>query len=413
MSDGGFLQCGLMSPHRNHPQIGSLTASPAPVASAANGPSAATATAAGGGSAPLDRAPRGSLRATAAAIAGDIKLAHSVFALPFALLGAFMARAGLPVSADAGVAGEVEVASSLPGLADTGDWTAFAGQLLLIVACMVTARTVAMVANRLLDRSVDARNPRTAGRALPSGRVSPRAMMAAAAIGTVLFILCCAGFGLIYGNWWPVALAGPVLLWISLYPLTKRFTALCHVYLGSALAISPIAAAIAIDPAALGAQPALWLISLNVLCWVAGFDVVYALQDVEVDRREGLHSLPGRLGGVQAMRIARLLHVISLGALMTAWLLDPRLGWLFATGVGATAVLLVIEHLAVIDRSAPATATAAEGKATTGGADRGRGTLRDVRPSPVRVQLAFFTLNGLISCLLGGLGIISLLVASA
>ncbi len=199
-------------------------------------------------------APASSAYRTAREIAADIKLHHSVFALPFAVLGAFMAAA--PVGSE-GV-----------------QWTRFGGQLALIVVAMVFARTVAMLANRLLDRSIDARNPRTAGRAIPSGRLSPAGAITVLAGCTAGFGVVCLAFGVFYQNWWPAWLGVPVLAWLAVYPLLKRFTALCHLYLGASLAISPLAAAIAVEPGSLAVQPSLWLLAAMVMCWVAGFDII-------------------------------------------------------------------------------------------------------------------------------------------
>ncbi|MHC5114114.1 MAG: UbiA-like polyprenyltransferase [Planctomycetota bacterium] len=293
-------------------------------------------------------------------VAGDIKLAHSVFAMPFAILAAFMAAAG-----PAG--GAIE-------------WRGFLGKLALVAVAMVFARTVAMLANRLLDREIDARNPRTAGRALPSGRLSVRFAVASLVVAAAAFMIVCAVFGFAFGNWWPTWLGVPVLAWISAYALLKRSTALCHLYLGSALAISPLAAALAVEPAALREQPALWLLAGMVLGWVAGFDVIYALQDVEVDREEGLHSVPSRLGERGARVVAALLHVAAATCLAAAAFADERFSGLFGAGVVVVVVLLVLEHATV--------------------AKWGRG----------RIALAFFTLNGIISCVLGVLGVADVLV---
>jgi 4-hydroxybenzoate polyprenyltransferase len=292
-------------------------------------------------------------------IATDIKLGHSVFALPFALLAAFMAVAPLGASID---------------------WMRFGGQVVLVVLAMVFARTFAMLANRLLDRDLDARNPRTATRAIPGGRLDPaigrRAMLACA----ILFAGVCALFGVLYGNWWPLALAAPVLAWIGAYPLLKRFTAACHLYLGTSLAISPLAAALAVEPASLATQPALWWLAGMVLLWVAGFDVIYALQDIEVDREQGLHSLPSRLGATGARAVSAVLHAGAAACLVTTLVVDPRLGALFGAGVAAVIGLLLLEHLTV------------------------------ARWGTSRIALTFFTLNGVISCALGTLGIADVLV---
>ncbi len=290
--------------------------------------------------------------------AGDIKLAHSVFALPFAVLAAFLAG---------------------PGAGTPTDWGRFAGQVALIVVCMFFARTWAMLFNRLADRRLDADNPRTARRAFASGALSGRdglVMLAGSAAG---FVAACSAFGFIYGNWWPAWGAAPVLAWIALYSLTKRFTLLCHFFLGGALALSPVAAAAAIDPPSLH-NPAVWLIASMVLLWVAGFDVIYALQDLDHDRRTGLHSIPSRLGPTGAIRVSRVLHLLCFAALIGVWRVQPGFGVLFGSGVLLTGALLVAEH-AVLAR-------------------RGRAGL----------QMAFFTLNGVISVVLGLAGSVDVLV---
>ena len=198
----------------------------------------------------------------------DIKIAHTVFAMPFALLGGVMAG-----TSDGAI-----------------KWDIFAWQLLLIVGCMFFARNVAMLANRIFDRDIDADNPRTKKRAVASGEVSTKTASVFAFINAILFVVL-TGFFLIWNNSWPLNLSVPVLLLLVTYPYLKRFTWLCHVYLGAALALSPLAAAIAVEPETLSHAP-IWLLSGAVLCWVAGFDIIYALQDIEVDRRDNLKSMP-------------------------------------------------------------------------------------------------------------------------
>lgn len=300
-----------------------------------------------------------------AVAAGDIKLAHSVFALPFAVLAAFVAGPG---AADPGEA--------VPGATD---WARFAGQLGLIVVCMVFARTWAMLVNRLADRGLDAANPRTAHRAFAAGALSSRdglVMLTGSAAG---FVVACALFGVLWGNWWPAWGATPVLAWIALYSFTKRFTALCHVFLGGALATSPVAAAVAVDPASLG-SPTIWLLAAMVLLWVAGFDVIYALQDLDHDRSARLHSIPAKLGAGGAIWVSRGLHAACFVALLGTWLSHGGLGALFGVGVALTGALLVSEHAVLVRR----------GKAG--------------------LNLAFFTLNGLISIVLGLSGVIELIL---
>lgn len=287
-------------------------------------------------------------------LARDIKIAHSVFALPFALLAAFLATA---------VGG-----NGLPR----------ASSIALIVLCMVLARTVAMAVNRWADAALDARNPRTADRAIPAGRLTRRFVLAVAAACAGLFVMATAGFWLLDGNPWPLGASPLVLAWLAGYSFTKRFTWTCHLFLGAALALSPIAASLAIDPAAMGA-PGPYLLAAMVLCWVAGFDVFYALGDVDADRRTAVHSLPARLGRRRALVIAAALHVLCVAALvLLALAAAPWLGAAFAVGIVVVTILLATEH-ALLWRS---------------------GTRH--------LDLAFFTLNGLISLLLGGLGIVDI-----
>lgn len=292
-------------------------------------------------------------------LARDIKLSHSIFALPFALLGLFMA------------------AWPSPPLATIGGLDLIVSILLVVIA-MICARTAAMLANRWLDHDIDARNPRTAGRALPSGATDSRTVLAGLIISAGLFMIACLLFLVLLGNWWPLILGVPVIGWLCLYPLLKRMTWACHLWLGASLAMSPLAAAIAVQPETLSNQPALWLLSGMVLCWVAGFDIIYALQDVDIDKQEGLHSIPSTFGLNGAMWFSRTLHLIAGICLILAWLLDQRLGGAFLAASIAACLLLVIEHLTV----------------------RRWGTSR--------MAITFFTLNGVVSCILGAAGIIDL-----
>ncbi len=289
-------------------------------------------------------------------VAGDIKLAHSVFALPFAVLAVFLALApGEP-------AGHIM------------------GKLAIVIACMILARTWAMLVNRIADRRFDALNPRTSSRAIPEGRLTTRDAIAAALLSGALFWAAASLLWVFFANPWPFYLALPVLGWIACYSYTKRFTALCHIFLGGALAASPIAAAIAVNPESLSHTPALWLIAAMVLAWVAGFDVIYALQDLDFDRSVGLRSLPALLGPAGAIWASRALHIVALAALVGAWQLDERFGLIFGLGVALTACLLVIEHAVLARR----------GKAG--------------------IDMAFFTLNGIVSTVLATLGVADLLI---
>ncbi|MEQ9454219.1 MAG: UbiA-like polyprenyltransferase [Phycisphaeraceae bacterium] len=299
------------------------------------------------------RAPAPGLIHSAREIAADIKLAHTVFALPFALLGMMLAA---------------NAASRLPSLTE---WA-------LILFCMVTARTFAMTWNRWADGRLDAANPRTARRAVPTGRVSPTTMLAACLASAALLIFGAAGF-LLLGNPWPLIFSPLVILILALYSLTKRFTALCHAVLGVSLALSPLAAALAIEPAFL-ANPALWLLAGFVLTWVAGFDILYALADLEHDRTHRIHSIPSRLGLTGALWTSRTLHVLAAALLLTLAFTSPQLGRLFAIASGLCLGLLTLEHTLI------------------------------ARSPTKHLDTAFFTLNGIISLVLGIAGISDLLL---
>jgi 4-hydroxybenzoate polyprenyltransferase len=297
--------------------------------------------------------------------AGDIKLSHSVFALPFAVLGAVLAMDFSDGWAQRGGWG--------------GGWSRLAGQLGLVIVCMVAARTWAMLVNRLADARFDAANPRTAGRAVASGRLTALEGWALALAAAGVFIAACGAFWLLFANAWPLTLSLPVLGWLALYSYAKRFTALCHLLLGTALAISPIAAALAIDPSRAFSTPHL-LLAAFVTCWVAGFDVIYALQDEQFDRRTGLHSIPAKVGARGAAWIARGLHVLASAALLGVALTDPpapaRFGPLMLIAWGLATALLIAEHLVLIRRGLAG------------------------------LPLAFFTLNGVLSLIVGALGVV-------
>jgi 4-hydroxybenzoate polyprenyltransferase len=284
-----------------------------------------------------------------------VKFEHSVFALPFALLATFLAGRGRPAG-----------------------WPAL-GQVLLIILCMVAARSFAMTFNRIADRRIDADNPRTAARHLITGRISLPAAWTMLLLAAAAFIGGCAGF-LVYGNGWPMALSLPVLVYLAVYSYTKHFTVLAHFWLGSAIAFSPVAAWIAIDPGSLG-WPAVLLL-IVVTTWIGGFDIIYACQDVAFDRGRGLLSIPARLGVGPALWVARGCHLVTIAGLVG---LAPlaNLGMLYAIGVAMVALLLVGENALV-------------------------------RPNDLsRVNLAFFAINGVVSVILGILGIADIVLEQA
>jgi 4-hydroxybenzoate polyprenyltransferase len=284
-----------------------------------------------------------------------IKFSHTLFALPFALLAAGMATSS--------------------ELRDGRPWRPL--DWLGILLCMVFARSAAMAFNRLADRRLDAANPRTAMRHLPAGLISPVAVVAFLIVCVAGFVAATSVFWVSSRNPWPLYLSGPVLLFICLYSLTKRFTALSHFWLGASLMLAPLAAWISIRgdvawaPVVLGGA---------VLFWVAGFDIIYACQDLDFDRATGLYSVPARLGVRGALRLAMGCHAIMI-ALLAALPFVFDLGWIYGAGVAAVAGLIVYEHSLV-------------------------------RPDDLgRVNLAFFNVNGIISVALLAVTVLDMIVA--
>ena len=257
-----------------------------------------------------------------------IRFSHTVFALPFAMLAAVMAwTAG---------------ARSVPPR--DWRWQELAG----IILCMVTARSAAMALNRLADRQLDAANPRTAGRHLPAGLLSVTRVRTFAVGNMALFVLATLLF---LPNRLPLYLAVPVLALLWGYSFAKRFTAGAHFWLGTALGFSPVAAWIAIRGELVFAHPADLLpaivLGAAVMTWVAGFDIIYACQDYDVDRQAGLHSVPVRLGIAGSLRLAAICHAATIALLAALPLVYPLLGRIYWAGIAAVAALLVYEHLLV------------------------------------------------------------------
>jgi 4-hydroxybenzoate polyprenyltransferase len=260
-----------------------------------------------------------------------IKFEHTIFALPFALAAAAIAARGHGLSV-ARVAG--------------------------IIVAMAGARTAAMGFNRIADRHIDAKNPRTARRELPAGAVTLRAAWTLTLVAAATFVAAAAFLG-------PLCLAlSPVaLVFLFGYSFTKRFTFLCHLFLGLAISSGPAGAWIAVR-GDFGLVPGLLMIA--VACWIAGFDILYALADRDFDRGAGLHSIPARFGVTGALVISAALHAVTLGALL-ALASVAHLGAPYLVGVAIVAALLVYEHAIV-------------------------------RPSDLsRLDAAFFTLNGYVS----------------
>jgi 4-hydroxybenzoate polyprenyltransferase len=259
-----------------------------------------------------------------------VKLEHTLFALPFAYVGALLAVDGVPR----------------------------AGDLFWITIAMVGARSLAMGLNRLIDAEIDARNPRTAGRELPAGRLSRAQVVAFCAASFGLFLVAVFQLDPLVRWLWPIPVVGFVI-----YPYLKRRTWLTHLWLGAVDGLAPVGAWAAITG---GVPWEAWTLGAAVACWIAGFDVFYSLLDLDVDRRERLHSWATRFGVRAAFAGARALHVATLALLAVAGLGLP-VGVLYWLGVAAVGVLLAYEHTLI-----------------------GPGDLR-------RLDLAFFTMNGIIS----------------
>ena len=259
-----------------------------------------------------------------------VKIEHTVFALPFAYVGAFLAVNGVPSARD----------------------------LLWVTVAMIGARSLAMGLNRLIDAGIDARNPRTATRELPAGRLTTSQVLVFCFASLGLFLLAVYQLDPVVRWLWPIPVAGFVI-----YPYLKRFTWLSHVWLGAVDGLAPVGAWVAIT----GRLPLeAWLLGGAVACWVAGFDHFYALLDLEVDRRERLHSVATRFGELGAFWGARVLHALTVALLAVAGL-SLDVGIAYWLGVLTVAALLVYEHSLV-------------------------------RPGDLRrLDTAFFTMNGVLS----------------
>jgi len=240
-----------------------------------------------------------------------IKIEHTLFALPFAFLGAVLAAGGIPSA-----------------------W-----QIVWIIAAMVGARSTAMAFNRIADKDYDARNPRTKMRAIPAGILSTGFVWGFTIISAAILFVSAAMLNRLTLLLSPVALAS-----IVLYSYTKRWTLLSHLVLGWCLAIAPTGAWIAVRGAI--DSPIPLLLSLVVMLWTAGFDVLYACQDFEFDRREGLYSIPARFGIARSLWIARTLHAGAFAALVALYFLT-NLGAIALLGVIATGALLIYQHTLV------------------------------------------------------------------
>jgi len=259
-----------------------------------------------------------------------VRFSHTVFALPFAVTAALLAaRRGIDPGLVSGPFGWLRPAAG-------------------ILLCMVAARTAAMAFNRLVDRTIDAANPRTATRHLPRGAVGVAEVLGLVVVSAAVFV---AATLLFLPNWLPLVLALPVLAWLLGYSYAKRFTPLAHLWLGAALGFAPIAAWIALRGQTLLETPAdilpAAILGLAVTLWVAGFDIIYACQDAAFDAAHGLRSIPARLGVPRALSLAKWLHAATLCVLAMLPGLVPELGPIYWVAWAAIAGLLVWEHALV------------------------------------------------------------------
>jgi 4-hydroxybenzoate polyprenyltransferase len=242
-----------------------------------------------------------------------VTFTHTIFAMPFAFIGFFLA---------------------ITTTNHAFEWQ----KLVMMVLCMVFARNSAMAFNRYLDRDIDSKNPRTKQRDIPAGRISPASALTFTIANCILFI----------GTTWfinPLCFyLSPVALFVVLgYSATKRFTALCHLVLGLGLALAPIGAYLVVT-GAFAATPIFF--SLSVLCWVSGFDIIYALQDIDFDKDEHLHSIPAYLGKVNALRLSSFLHILSaIFVVMPAFY--THVGLPYYIGIAFFCAMLIYQHLLV------------------------------------------------------------------
>ncbi len=245
-----------------------------------------------------------------------IRFSHTIFALPFALLSALLAWQDEPFR-----------------------WVDLVG----ILICMVFARSFAMAFNRLVDARIDGKNPRTATRHLPAGKLSATVVWLFLLANALAFLGSTAIFYLREpANPWPLILALPVLAFVAGYSLAKRFTALAHVWLGVALMLAPIAAWIAVRGLIEMAVPI--VLGSAVLFWVTGFDILYACQDADFDAKEGLHSIPTRYGVRRSLRIAAVCHAVMFGKLVLLAFASAHLGTIYLIGLIPIGILLIYEH---------------------------------------------------------------------
>ncbi|MBP6431052.1 MAG: putative 4-hydroxybenzoate polyprenyltransferase [Ferruginibacter sp.] len=270
-----------------------------------------------------------------------IKFSHTIFAMPFALIGFFLGLKSENFDYSIYGVGQWNLNKTIGWGRDITNFISMQEVITnfcLVILCMIFARSAAMAFNRWLDAKYDAKNPRTAVREIPAGIIKPNNALAFTIINCVLFIACTFFINRLCFYLSPIA-----LLVVLGYSYTKRFTALCHLILGVGLSLAPIGAYIAVT-GEFAVLPILF--SLTVLCWVSGFDIIYALQDEEFDKQNKLHSIPAAVGKTKALRISELLHLLSAAFIIYAGVYG-HFGMWYWIGVGVFIALLIYQHILV------------------------------------------------------------------
>jgi 4-hydroxybenzoate polyprenyltransferase len=285
-----------------------------------------------------------------------VKFSHTIFALPFAMIGFF---SGLFKGQH-----QLNLNRAVGWGEGPRDYSWWGLKLLLVIICMITARSAAMAFNRYLDRSFDAKNPRTAIREIPKGIITANSALIFAILNCILFVITTYFINSICFYLSPVA-----LFVVLFYSYTKRFTGLCHLVLGLGLSLAPIGAYLAVT-GRFDVLPILF--SLAVICWVSGFDIIYALQDVEFDQSQHLYSIPVIFGKAKALRVSVLLHILSTFFVIGAGFVG-NFNWLYWVGIAVFVGMLIYQHSIV-------------------------------KPNDLsRVNIAFMTANGIASVVFGAL----------
>lgn len=289
-----------------------------------------------------------------------VKFSHTIFAMPFAMIGFFLGTIQTNRSQIIGLNWSTQTWSM---------WQVLLLKFFLVLVCMVTARSAAMAFNRYLDRSFDAKNPRTAIREIPKGIISPNSALRFVILSSTVFVLAAFCINPICFFLSPVA-----LFVILFYSFTKRFTTLCHLVLGLGLSLAPIGAYLAVT-GHFSLLPVLF--SLAVIFWVSGFDIIYALQDIDFDQSQNLYSIPSLLGIKNALKVSELLHVLSAAAVISAGFYG-EFHWLYWVGILVFCGMLIYQHTIV-------------------------------KPNDLsKVNIAFMTANGIASVVFGVLVIVDL-----